>query len=322
MQKYGKTLNRDRFFPKFYTFASNLTPSMRYFKVIFTVSSKSDNTNDNDMLLQTAKDVLCSLLGDAGFEAFEDNGKSVTGYVQTSFLDRNKLGLCIEKFPIPNTQINYNIYETEDKDWNTEWERNGFEPIYIDNKCIIHDTKHSVADRNKSETLDITIDAKQAFGTGAHDTTQMIVAYLMKIELRGKNILDCGCGTGILSIIASKVGAHSITAYDIDEWSIRNTQHNCAINCVSNVRTMLGDASILDNTAEKFDIVMANINRNVLLADLPSFKKKMANNAMLLLSGFYRQDAEHIIQKAELFKLTLETQQTSNGWCMLVFKAM
>lgn len=320
MQKYGKTLNHNRFFPNFYTFATNLTPEMRYFKVIFTVSCHDDSKYDRSIMLQTAKDVLCSMAGDVGFEAFEDCGGSITGYVQAHLLDRKKIDLCIAHFPISNVCITYNIDNVENKDWNSEWEQQGFEPIYIEEKCVIHDIKHSAIIRHEPNVLDITIDAEQAFGTGTHDTTRMIVTYLINMELQNKNILDCGCGTGILSIIASKTGARSVTAYDIDDWSIRNTQHNCTINNVNNVQTMLGDASVLNDIAENFDVVIANINRNIILADLSSFRKRMADDAILILSGFYLQDAKMLIEKATSLNLTLEKTQSSNNWCMLVFK--
>lgn len=293
---------------------------MKYDKALFTFSRNGDESVNDADLLQTAKDILCEMAGGAGFEAFEDNEKGVTGYVQQGALNREVLDESIANFPIPNINIAYTIEEAEDKNWNKAWEQQGFEPINIDGRMLIHDTMHTPNAEQDGGVIDITIDAEQAFGTGTHETTHLIVSQLLGMELAGKRILDCGCGTGILSIAAAKLGAGAITAYDIDEWSVRNTQHNCELNGVKGVNVLLGDAHILKDLDEKFDVVLANINRNILLADLPSFTEKMACGAVLILSGFYTQDADMLKEKARSLNLTFIGDRSRNDWCMLAFK--
>ena len=292
---------------------------MKYLKTTFTVTYGNGGGIKDETLLQTAKDILCQLAGTAGFESFEEEGDTVTGYVQKGVFDKGALDDSLSFFPIENVNITYETQEAEDKNWNEAWEETGFEPISVNGKCVIHDTMHRAA--VTEGMLDITIDAKQAFGTGTHETTYMIVNRLLSCDLKGKRVLDCGCGTGILSIIAAKLGAESVTGYDIDEWSVDNTRHNCALNGVANVEAVHGDASVIGTMEKSFDLVVANINRNILLDDMPSFKAAMAGNSMLILSGFYGKDAGMLAEKAEGLGLELVGSDTRNDWCMLVFRA-
>ena len=157
-------------------------------------------------------------------------------------------------------------------------------------------------------------------GTGGHETTYMIVSELLDNDINGLQVLDCGCGTGILSIVSAKLGAKNVTGYDIDEWSTENTKHNCIINGITNVSILHGNANVINTLETEFDIVLANINRNILLNDMPQFKHAMRDGAKLILSGFYEKDAEMLINKAEELKLKLDKKKTKNDWCMLVFK--
>ena len=167
--------------------------------------------------------------------------------------------------------------------------------------------------------VQIEIDAKLAFGTGTHETTRMICTQLLKLA-KGR-VLDCGTGTGILSICALKLGATEAVGYDIDEWSVDNARHNAVINRVDDRFTsLLGDAKILENIDEKFDIVLANINRNILLADMPMFVSKMHEGSLLILSGFYSDDCEILIEKAHSIGLKLVSKTTDHDWACLVLK--
>ena len=278
---------------------------MKYFEVEFTISPFSAD----------AADLFASFAVEAGFETFEDTETGLKGYVQQSLFDEDALRECIQDFPFEGTSIIYNVREAEDKDWNEQWEQEGFEPIVIADQLVIHDGRHLPEVDSK---IQIEIDAKLAFGTGTHETTRMICTQLLKLA-KGR-VLDCGTGTGILSICALKLGATEAVGYDIDEWSVDNARHNAVINRVDDRFTsLLGDASVIDTIDDVFDIVLANINRNILLADMPKFVSKMHKGSLLILSGFYSDDCEILIEKAHSIGLELVSKTTDQDWACLVF---
>lgn len=282
---------------------------MKYFEVEFTINPMSAD----------ASDLLAALAGDAGFETFEEAENGLKGYVQQSLFDEDALRSCIADFPIEGISIIYNVREAEDRDWNEQWEQEGFEPIIIP-PLAIHDGRH--LPEVESE-ISIEIDAKLAFGTGTHETTRMICKELISTvpELEEVRVLDCGTGTGILSIAALKLGASEAVGYDIDEWSADNARHNAVINRVDERFTsLLGDASVIDTIEGEFDLVLANINRNILLADIPRFVSKMHSGSKLILSGFYTADSLLLIQKAADLGLTFVSQNQDQDWACLVFK--
>lgn len=289
---------------------------MKYTEVKFNISCADD-------LRAVAADLLADVAGGCGFEAFTDDGSVLTGYIQTESFSRMVLDAAISDFPMKDVAINYTSSEVEDKDWNEQWEDNGFNPIEIDTRCTIYDAKHTdmdeVAATNK-DRLNIFIEAKQAFGTGTHETTQMIVSHLMDMDLKGQSVLDCGCGTGILGIVAAKTGAEKVVAYDIDEWSVENTRHNAVLNNVDNIEVLLGDSAVLSHVSGLFDVVVANINRNILLADMDRFCKVMRQGSMLILSGFYTEDEASLIEKAEQCGLTKTQSFALNNWECLVLQ--
>lgn len=279
---------------------------MKYFEVEFTISPFSAD----------AADLFASLAGEAGFETFEDTETGLKGYVQQSLFDEDTLRACIEDFPFEGTSIIYNVREAEDRDWNEQWEQEGFEPIVIADQLVIHDGRHLPEVDSK---VQIEIDAKLAFGTGTHETTRMICTQLLKLA-KGR-VLDCGTGTGILSICALKLGASEAVGYDIDEWSADNARHNAVINRVDDRFTsLLGDASVIDTIDGYFDIVLANINRNILLADMPKFVSKMHEGSLLILSGFYSDDCEILLEKAHSIGLEFVSKTTDQDWACLVLK--
>ena len=287
---------------------------MKYFEVKFRISPYSDD----------ASDLLAALAGEAGFETFESVPDGLKGYVQQSLFDEQVLKDSLSDFPFEGVAITYDIREAEDRDWNEQWEQEGFEPIVIsDGALVIHDGRHLPEAEGK---ISIEIDAKLAFGTGTHETTRMICSQLLELSaapglVEGLRVLDCGTGTGILSICALKLGATEAVGYDIDEWSVDNARHNAVINHVDDRFTsLLGDASILNKVEGQFNLVLANINRNILLADMPQFRTKMAPGAMLILSGFYTADGPMLIDKAQTLGLTLHQQVSDGDWACLVFK--
>lgn len=278
---------------------------MKYFEVDFTISPYSAD----------ASDVLAAMAGEAGFETFEETETGLKGYVQQSLFDVSVLKTALEDFPFEDTTISYDIREAEDRDWNEQWEQEGFEPIVISENLIIHDGRHLP---DSTPDIAIEIDAKLAFGTGTHETTRMICSTLLELQPKGR-VLDCGTGTGILSICALKLGAQEAMGYDIDEWSVDNARHNAVINQIDNRFTsLLGDASILNKVEGTFDLVMANINRNILLNDMPQFVSKMNADATLILSGFYTDDCQTLIEKAQTLGLTLQQQKEDQQWACLV----
>ena len=289
---------------------------MKYFVAKFHISDKEGHDITNSDILQSARDILATMVAEAGFESFEDTPKGVNGYVQTTLFRQDVLDEVLQAFPIESLLISYEMEDVEENDWNAVWEEEGFEPITIGDQCVIHDLSRKT---DQEYALEVVIDARQAFGTGTHETTQMIVAALLDMDLKDKRVLDCGCGTGILSIVAAKCGAREVTGYDIDEWSTRNTEHNAELNHVRQVEVLLGDVSVLSHVSGVFDVVVANINRNILLNDMPILKGVMTHGTHFIISGFYQEDAPLLAEKAGKQGMRLIRSDSQNNWCMLEF---
>lgn len=269
-------------------------------------------------LTQIAKDLLPDLMGEVGFESFEDTPDGLKGYIPADLLDTNSLKQVLETFPLEDVNITYTLSDTEDKNWNEAWENTGFPPINIDDKVVIYDARTGKKPTDDS-LINIGIEAKQAFGTGTHETTRMMIGAMLQLSLRGKRVLDCGCGTGILGIAALKLGAEAVVGFDIDEWSVENTQHNAAINEVDNIEVFHGDAHVLSHVSGVFDVVLANINRNILLNDMPTYLEIMNAGSVLIISGFYEEDVKLLDEKANSLGLVKTSQKTDNHWCCLTF---
>ena len=280
---------------------------MRYYEVKFTI----------EPYLDAYADVLSSLLAEIGFESFVPTNDGLDAYIQQDLFDAEKLSQTMEDFPIQGLLIGYDIAEAEYEDWNAVWEEEGFHPIVIDDNIIIHDVKHSDV---PNLPYDITISPKLAFGTGSHQTTRMIIRELSELKLKDKKVIDAGTGTGILSIMCIKRGASEVFAYDIDEWSVENTKDNLLLNGIYNkVHVEQGDVTIL-RKASNADLIIANINRNILLNDLPFFCSKLKNKGLLLISGFYTEDSYLLIEAANNIGLILVKRDTEDNWCMLLLK--
>lgn len=282
---------------------------MKYFEVDFQLSPLS----------QDACDILAALTADAGFETFEETQHGIRGYVQQPLLDRQALEYIVNNFPIMGTNIIYTISETEDKDWNEQWEQEGFEPIIVgNNRLAIHDGRHLPS---QPADISVEIDARLAFGTGTHETTQMICEWMLDMPMKDLRVMDAGCGTGILGIVALKLKASHVTAYDIDEWSSDNTRHNAVINRVdSQLSVYCGDASLLDSKTADYDLVLANINRNILLNDMPHFCQIMKQDAKLILSGFYTEDIPLLEARGKELGLTLTGAKNRDKWASIIMQ--
>lgn len=265
---------------------------------------------------EVVNDVLSAVLADAGFESFVEQPDGLLAYIQQNLYDEASVEAAISEFPIPDTAIEYSFVEAEDKDWNEEWEKNFFQPIVIGNRCVIHSTFHH--DVPEAE-YDIAINPQMAFGTGHHETTSLVIGEILDSNMSGKKVLDMGCGTSILAILARMKGAASCTAIDIDDWCVRNSIENIELNGVDEIEVYLGDASILADKGP-FDMVIANINRNILLADMQHYVARMNEGATLLMSGFYVDDIPLIKAEAERLGLTFNGYKEKNRWVVTSFK--
>lgn len=264
---------------------------------------------------ETITDVLAALMAEIGFESFVPGENGIEAYIQKALFDEGALKQVLNDFPIPEVNLSYTLTEPEDKDWNEEWEKNFFQPIVIGDRCVIHSTFHT--DYPKAE-YDIVINPQMAFGTGHHETTSSIIAELLDADLKDKSVLDMGCGTSILAILASMRGAHPVTAIDIDDWCVNNSRDNIALNHIDNITVELGDASLLKGR-KPFDVIIANINRNILLADMPAYAACMHPGSELYMSGFYVEDIPAIREKAESLGLVFTHHREKNRWVAVKF---
>lgn len=289
--------------------------NMKYFVANFKIECEVE-------LMQPARELLSAAACEAGFEAFEDTDDGLLGYVQRPLYDKDALDAAIADYMPEGAMVEYSVEEVPDQDWNQGWEDEGFEPIGVSDRLVVYDAKHTDRDMFAGDdgVMRIFIEARNAFGTGTHQTTRMILRRLLAMDLRGKSVLDCGCGTGILGIVASRLGADTVLGYDIDEWSADNAQHNATLNGVTNLRVLLGDASVLSDVDERFDLVIANINRNILLADMPAFRAHMAEGGSLILSGFYEADVPMLEKAAAEQGLQLCDVTTDEDWACALFR--
>lgn len=278
---------------------------MEYIQVIFRNSNNDDYTND----------ILSEYLGELGFDSFENINEGLVAYCPNSLFNESEMVNTIKSISfIDYRNISYSIQKIEDKNWNAVWESDSFKPIIIDDKCIIHSSNAEVSGNYQ---YDIIINPTQSFGTGYHETTRMMLSYILEGDIRNKTILDFGCGTGVLGILSCKCNANKAVGIDIDKWSVECATNNCKLNHINNFDILLGDSSILDNIDLKFNIIYANINRNIILSDIDKYEKVLKIGGNLYLSGFYYDDVEIISQKADKLNLKIEETKTDNNWVAL-----
>lgn len=257
-------------------------------------------------------EILIAELGYVGFESFVETPKGVTAYIQKNEF----LSTMLEDIQIlknDSFSIQYKFEDIEQVNWNAKWEEN-FHPILVDNRCAVRAPFHS----KSSAQYDIIIEPKMSFGTGHHETTHMMIQFILDSDIQNKTVLDMGCGTGVLAILAEMKGASNIEAIDIDEWCYLNSIENIERNSCHNIKVLKGDASILK--AKKFDIIFANINRNILIKDIPIYASCLNSNGLLFLSGFYKNDIPMIQDVCADYSLNLEAQISKNDWVALKFK--
>ena len=287
---------------------------MIYLKTIFTIEAKDRESEE------TARDLLADELGDYGYDAFEYNDKQLIGYIQQDNYHEAVVDEVIKNQLMTDVNISYTTEEIENQDWNATWEEEeGFKPINVKNMVTIYDARHTEDCTTFSTPISIGIHATNAFGTGTHETTRMMVETLLEQPLTDKRVLDCGCGTGILGILALKCGAKHVVSYDIDEWSADNTKYNAELNGVNMEMDVLhGDINILTHVEGIFDVIVANINRNILLEDMVHLRNVLAIDGTLIISGFYEEDVPMLLEKAESLGMKEVSRKTNNEWCALV----
>ena len=271
---------------------------------------------DLDPCDETRTDILAALLGGVGFESFIPDAGGLTAYVKAGLYDRAAVDAVLADFPM---ETSFKVTDTtvEGRDWNKEWEKNYFKPIVIDNQCVIHSSFHKDIPECR---YDIVIDPKMAFGTGHHATTTLILRQLLTMNLEGLKVVDMGTGTGILAILASMRGAKRIDAVEIDEFAFTNAVDNVRLNFAENIYLHLGDASQL-GVIGNVNLFIANINRNIITADLPAYVATLAPGATMLLSGFYEEDIPVIMAVAEPLGLHYKSHQVMDGrWTCLVLE--
>ncbi|MBO7051535.1 MAG: 50S ribosomal protein L11 methyltransferase [Prevotella sp.] len=285
---------------------------MKYLSTTFNIEVPSEE------LMQPSRELLADSCGEIGYESFVDSDGGIVGYIQQEHYSETMVKEMVEHFPISDVAITYVTEDIPDQDWNETWEAEGFASIIVDGKVTIYDAHHVEDAEQFSTPIQIGIQARNAFGTGNHETTRMIVSTLLGLPLSSRRVLDCGCGTGILGIVAIKCGAKEVVAYDIDEFCTDNARHNAILNGVGELMdVLLGNSGVLSHVEGIFDVVMANINRNILLQDMEAFHSVMAHGASLVLSGFYEEDAPMLLQKAETLGLHEVSRKVDNNWCCL-----
>lgn len=261
---------------------------------------------------EQGSDVLIAQLSELDFESFVESEKGFMAYIQEDQFNDDEVKKLVNSYS-DIFKIKYFSKIIQQENWNKEWESN-FQPIDVDGKCYIRAPFHEVS---KGFLYDVIIEPKMSFGTGHHNTTQLMIQKLLTLNVDNKSLLDMGCGTGVLAIVASMMGAGTITAIDTDEWSYENTLENLQKNNINNVLVHKGDARILDE--KLFHTILANINKNVLLRDMKKYVESLEVNGNLILSGFFETDVNELYSKAQELGLKLEAKVVNDQWTMLHF---
>ena len=267
---------------------------------------------------EIATDVLAAILCENGYESFVPDETGLTAYVKKELFDSDVLTDVISTFPMDNKiTLSYEIIEGQD--WNSEWEKNYFQPIVVGDKCVIHSSFHNDV---PSAEYDIVIDPKMAFGTGHHATTSLIIRQLLEMDLKDKDVMDMGTGTGILAILCAMRGAKNVSAIEIDEFAYVNAVENVRLNGVPQINVHHGDAALLKEE-NIVDVFIANINRNIITNDIDSYADNLKLEGLMLLSGFYEEDIPVIMEKAKILGLEYKSHSVQDRWsCLLLEKTI
>lgn len=271
---------------------------MDYLETDFTIEPATDEN----------REIIMALLSEINYDSFKWTPTGLLGYISEENFSDETLEKTIAPLKELFQELSYTSQQIEQKNWNAAWESN-FPPIFIKDECCIRAPFHNIENKFKYE---IIIEPKMSFGTGHHATTALIIELMLNLELTNKKVLDMGSGTGILGIFASLRGAEQILAVDIDQWAYENAKENADRNQIKNMEVKLGNAEILAN--KQFDVILANINRNILLNDMEIYANSMQPGCQLIMSGFYANDLAAISDKAEALGLTYDLHLENNNW--------
>mgnify|MGYP001197451909 CR=1 FL=1 len=260
--------------------------------------------------VNTYSEILIARLNEIEFESFYEYDYGLKGYVQTQLLDKDKLKNILSEIS-EQTELSFTLHKLKQKNWNAHWETN-YQPVFINENCVIRADFHNAISDVKYE---IIITPKMSFGTGHHQTTSLVMNKMFDLEFKGKSVLDVGCGTGILSVLASKLGAIDVVGLDIDNWAFENAQENAKLNNISDIHFVYGNISSVIN--RKYDIILANINRNTILNDLTFYSEAMYDYSDIILSGFLEKDVSVILKESAKFGLELVVSKNKEKWQML-----
>ena len=304
---------------------------MQYLEFTFTTNPANEAVHD----------VLSAVLAEIGFDSFVHSGEldraavphstnpekpafedapagadnAFRCYIQKQLFSQEALDETLAAFPLPDVSISYTVAEPEDKDWNEEWEKNYFKPLTVDGRCVIASTFHKDVPRAE---YNITINPQMSFGTGHHATTSQMISRILRDNMKGLEVLDMGCGTSILAILARMRGAEHCLGIDVDEWCVKNSRENIALNHLDGIDVELGDASSLKDKGP-FDLVIANINLGILLNDLKCYVPRMKHGACIYMSGFYTTDVPQLRAEAECQGLKHVDTHELDGWACVCF---
>jgi ribosomal protein L11 methyltransferase len=259
------------------------------------------------------REIIAAVLSQMGFDSFSDTKEGINAYIPSEQFDLDAMNELLEPLKSTFESLQFIKNTIPAQNWNATWEKN-FEPIIIDNSCRIRAPFH---EPSGNYTYDLIIEPKMSFGTGHHATTALMVKLMLELDFSGENVLDMGCGTGILGILASKKNASAVMAIDVDQWSFENTMENAQLNKVNNLQAVKGDASLL--AGKSFDIVLANINRNILLNDMEAYINCLNKGNYLLLSGFYTNDLPLITEKATAHGMNYQKYLEQDNWVAVLF---
>ena len=275
---------------------------MQYIKASFSLNP------DNEI----NREILTAYLSELDFESFDETSDKLNAFFPSGKVDKKEIQLILDELPF---SISFEEEEMPDINWNEEWEKNYFKPLLINAECLIRAPFHK---EYPSAKYEIIIEPNMAFGTGNHETTSLMIEHLLELNIESQSVLDMGCGTGILGIFASMLGCKKVTAIDIDKWAYEGTLENTKLNSITNIEAFIGDAKLLGD--KKYDLILANIQKNIIMQDIEKYVSVLNDDGILILSGFYKDDLEDIMGSASELYLRKLSIKEKNNWIACSFE--